>query len=51
MKGMKENAYQAKFNGGWAPLGFDIIEGRYAVNEKEAPIIRLIFFMFLQGHG
>jgi site-specific DNA recombinase len=51
MKGMKENAYQAKFNGGWSPLGFDIIDGRYAVNEKEAPIVRLIFSMFLQGHG
>lgn len=51
MKGMKENAYQARFNGGWAPLGFDILDGQYVVNEKEAPIIQLIFSMFLQGHG
>jgi hypothetical protein len=27
MKGMKENAYQAKFCGGTPPLGYDIVEG------------------------
>ncbi|MHB1042285.1 MAG: hypothetical protein ACYC0Q_05535 [Eubacteriales bacterium] len=48
---MKENAYQVRFNGGWAPLGFDIIEGQYVVNEKEALIIRLIFSMFGKATG
>lgn len=51
MKGLKENAYQAKFNGGWAPLGYDTIEGHYLVNELEASVVRLIFAMYLDGHG
>ena len=51
MKGMKENAYQARFNGGWVPLGYNVIDGHYSINEQEAPVIRLIFSMFLQGHG
>lgn len=51
IKGMRENAYQAKFNGGWVPLGYDVIDGRYLVNEMEARVIRLIFSMFLEGHG
>lgn len=51
MKGMKENAYQARFNGGWVPLGYDVVDGRYVINEREARVVRLIFSMFLQGHG
>jgi site-specific DNA recombinase len=51
MKGMKENAYQAKFNGGWVPLGYDVINGKYYVNEQEARIVRAIFSMFLEGYG
>lgn len=51
MKGMKENAYKGKFNGGWVPLGYDIEDGKYLINEREASIIRLIFSMFLEGNG
>lgn len=51
MKGMKENAYQAKFNGGYAPLGYSISEGQYVINEREATAIRLIYSMYLLGHG
>ena len=37
MKGMKENAYEAKFNGSWVPLGFDIDnESEYVINEKRS---------------
>ena len=50
MKGMKENAFKAKFNGGRAPLGYDIDqEGYYIINEDEAVTIRLIFQMKLAG--
>lgn len=48
MKGMKENAYQAKFNGGIPPLGFDVVNGYYAINEEEARVIRLIYSTFRQ---
>lgn len=51
MKGMKENAYQAKFNGGYPPLGYSIINGEYIINEREATAVRLIFNMYLTGHG
>lgn len=50
MKGMKENAYKAQFNGGWVPLGYDIDENKhYVINEAEAEAIRLIFAMKLAG--
>lgn len=51
MKGLKENAYQARFNGGWAPLGYTIVDGHYQINEIEALVVRLIFSMYLEGHG
>ncbi|MFA5383951.1 MAG: recombinase family protein [Eubacteriales bacterium] len=51
MKGMKENAYQARFNGGTAPLGYDIVDGKYVINEDEAGVIRLIFTMYIQGNN
>lgn len=46
MKGMKENAYQAKFCGGTPPLGYDVIDGKYVINETEAQWVRLIFDMY-----
>ena len=51
MKGMKENAYQAKFNGGWVPLGYDVLDDQYVINEQEAIIVKHIFSMFLEGYG
>jgi site-specific DNA recombinase len=50
MKGMTENAYEAKFNGGWVPLGYDITPNKqYVINEHEADTIRLIFSTKLAG--
>ncbi|MDI6604072.1 MAG: recombinase family protein [Thermoanaerobacteraceae bacterium] len=51
MKGLKENAYQSRFNGGIPPLGYDIKEGYYVVNEKEAEAVRLIFQMYKDDYG
>ena len=50
-KGMNENAYKALFNGGTPPLGYDVIDKKYVVNETEAEAIRLIFDMYLRGCG
>lgn len=48
MRTMKLNASQAKFNGGTAPLGFDIdSNNNYVINENEAEIIKLIFDKFV----
>ena len=52
MKGLKENAYQAKFTGGVPPLGYDIDENlHYIINPAEAVIIRHIFDMAVQNIG
>ncbi len=52
MKGLKENAYKAKFNGGIPPLGYDVDkEGKYVVNENEAQAVRIIFNMYCDGHS
>ena len=52
MKGLKENAYQAKFTGGIPPLGFDVENDlKYIINENEAQIIRKIFDMAANGSG
>ncbi len=52
MKGMKENAYKAKYNGGWVPLGYDIDKDKnYIINKEESETIRLIFSMKLNGNS
>lgn len=51
MKGMKERAYKSMFNGGKPPLGYDIINGEYIINEAEAVIVREIFEMAAKGYG
>jgi len=43
-KGMRENAHQARHNGGKPALGYNTTpEGKYIVNEAEAAIVRHIF--------
>lgn len=52
MRGLKENAYNAKTTGGVPPLGYDIgKDGRYIINPVEATAVRLIFDMYLAGSG
>lgn len=52
MKGLKENAYTARHNGGIPPYGYDVgPDKKYVINEKEAEAVRLIFKLYLEGHG
>lgn len=51
LKGQRENAYQCKANGGIGCLGYDIINQKYVINEKEAEEVRLIFQMYAKGYG
>ena len=50
-KGMKENAYGCKHNGGLPPLGYDIDPEtkKYIINEKEAEAVMLIFQQVMKG--
>lgn len=50
-KGMRENAYQAKHNGGTPPLGYEVKDGKYIINESEAAIVRFIFEKRASGSG
>ena len=43
MKGLKNNARKAQFNGGIAPFGFKIEEGHYVHDEPKASLMREIF--------
>lgn len=52
MRGLKENAYNAKHTGGLPPLGYDVDkDGHYIINPTEAAAVRLIFDMYLAGSG
>lgn len=50
-RAQKLKAKNIEFNGGTAPLGFDIIDKKYVINEKEANVIRKIFALYIAGHG
>lgn len=49
MKGLTENALQGKFCGGIPPLGYDIQDSYYVINEFEAQAVSLIYKRFLEG--
>lgn len=52
MKGMKENAYQARHCGGSAPLGYDVdSDGYLVINPHEAEAVRMIFQLYIDGYG
>lgn len=46
MEGRKQKARQGEWNGGFAPFGYQLIDKRLIVDEKEAEIVRLIFDKF-----
>ncbi len=43
-------ARHAVFLGGYAPLGYNIINQQYVINEKEAEVVRRIFDLYVQGY-
>ena len=49
-KGLLPNAHESKHNGGIPPLGLDVVDSHYIVNEAEARIVRLIFDLYI-NHG
>ncbi|MCR2045527.1 recombinase family protein, partial [Anaerosalibacter massiliensis] len=52
MKGLKENAKKAQFNGGIPPLGYDVNKyKKYVINDKESYIVKEIFDLYLSGKG
>lgn len=57
MAGRKQKARDGKWNGGFAPYGYQLVakEGERAkvleINEEEAELVRLIYKKFLEGMG
>ena len=50
MKGLKENAYNAKSTGGVPPLGYEVgPDMRYILNQHEAKAVQIIFSMYTDG--
>lgn len=50
-RALKFNAEESLFNGGIPPLGYDIKDRKYVINEKEANIVRTIFKMYTDGYS
>lgn len=44
--GMNENSYKAQFNGGYAPLGYKIVDKHYVIDEQELPYHRTVAPVF-----
>lgn len=50
MKGLRENAFQCKFNGGYVAFGYSIepVTKTYVINEQEAFYVKYIFEAYLK---
>lgn len=46
MEGRIQKARDGKWNGGFAPYGYKIVDGVLEINEEEAEAIRMIFDMY-----
>ena len=49
--GMTGKARKGEFQGGIAPLGYDVLDKKLAINEEEAQIVRLIFNLYNEDKG
>ena len=47
MNGRKEKARQGGWNGGFAPYGYTLENGKLIINEEEAETVRKIFDMYV----
>ena len=47
MEGRIQKAREGKWNGGFAPYGYKLVDGRLEINEDEAEAIRIIFDQYV----
>lgn len=47
MEGRIQKAREGRWNGGFAPYGYRLVDGRLEINEEEAPAIRIIFDQYV----
>lgn len=51
LAGVATKAKQGIFLGGFAPLGYDIVDGQYVINPSEAAVVRKIFDLYAAGQS
>lgn len=49
--GKRTKAKEGVFLGGVPPLGYDIVDRKYVINEREATVVRRIFDLYADGHS
>ena len=49
MAGVAQKATQGVFLGGIPPLGYDVVDGQYVINQREAETVRLVFSFYAEG--
>lgn len=50
MEGRKQKAREGKWNGGFAPYGYKLVDGRLEIAEDEAVVIRLIYDKYIDSN-
>ena len=48
MAGREQKAADGKWNGGFAPYGYKLVEGELKIDKKEAELIRLIYDLYMK---
>ena len=47
--GMSQKAREGEWNGGKAPLGYDLVEKKLVINEEESKTVKFIYTEYLKG--
>ena len=50
MEGRKQKAREGKWNGGFAPYGYELVNGELQIAEDEAEVVRRIFSLTVEGY-
>lgn len=48
MEGRRQKAREGKWNGGFAPYGYKLEDGKLLIDEKEAEVVRIIFDKYIR---
>lgn len=51
MEGRIQKAREGRWNGGFAPYGYELIDGKLVINEEEAVAIRVIFDQYIHTNS
>ena len=49
MEGRIQKAREGRWNGGFAPYGYQLVDGKLVINEEEAEAIRVIYDQYVHA--